>query len=98
MKSTIALILPFITAVVATPMVGTDDSALAAREPSPPPGCNYVIECNSSDTCQGFECARAGYSCDSGSLTLGYGFAPNATCTADCWCSTFCGIGPVTSC
>ncbi|KAF8191992.1 hypothetical protein K438DRAFT_1970355 [Mycena galopus ATCC 62051] len=54
MKFTVAVILPFIAAVVATPMASTDDSALAARTPSLP-GCNYVIECNSGDICQSFE-------------------------------------------
>ncbi|KAF8192003.1 hypothetical protein K438DRAFT_1970366 [Mycena galopus ATCC 62051] len=99
MKFTVAVILPFIAAVVATPMASTDGSALTARTPSLPVGCHYVIECNSSDICQRFECANAGYSCDSAeSLTLGSGFAPNATCTADCSCTTFCGVGPVSLC
>ncbi|KAJ7107321.1 hypothetical protein C8R44DRAFT_940990 [Mycena epipterygia] len=94
MKFTVSLFLPFIAAVVATPTASPDESALDARAPSPPPGCNFVIECNTSDICQGFECADVGYFCDGATLTLEAGSAANATCTNDCSCELFCGVGP----
>ncbi|KAJ7131325.1 hypothetical protein C8R44DRAFT_871824 [Mycena epipterygia] len=99
MKFTVALLLPFIATVVATPTASPDESALDARAIPPPPGCNFVIECNTSDICQGFECADVGYFCDDeGKLKLEAGHAANATCTKDCSCGIFCGIGPVVNC
>ncbi|KAJ7088100.1 hypothetical protein C8R44DRAFT_892899 [Mycena epipterygia] len=93
MKFTVALLLPFIAAVVATPTASPDESALDAR--APPLGCNFIIECNSSDRCESFECANAGYFCDGTTLSLNAGFATNATCSNDCSCGIFCGVGPV---
>ncbi|KAJ7088140.1 hypothetical protein C8R44DRAFT_892934 [Mycena epipterygia] len=95
MKFTVALLLPFMAAVVATPTASPDESALDARATFPPPGCNFVVECNSSDRCERFECANAGYFCDGTTLSLDAGSAVNATCSNDCSCTLFCGVGPV---
>ncbi|KAJ7436152.1 hypothetical protein B0H11DRAFT_2256528 [Mycena galericulata] len=97
MKFTVALFLPFITAVVATPTASPNESVLDARVP---PGCNYIISCEGSafQNCQGFECGNVGYFCDETTLTLEDGAALNATCTKDCSFKRFCGVGPILHC